>query len=272
MTPERLALHTYTNRPWNIHECLENYARRGLGGVSIWRETIAGEDLKVVRKHLQDSKLKPISLVRGGFFTGPTKAARDAALETNRQALRECEALGLPMMVMVCGATPGQTPAENLDQIAEGLAALLPDAVNAGVRLALEPLHPVYAPDRSAVCTMKAANDLCDRLHHPNVGVALDVYHVWWDADLPAETRRCAAAKRLFAYHICDYKNPVEHPLLDRGIPGEGVIPLRYIHDLVMGTGFDGLVEVEIFSRRWWGENQHRYLDEILSSCARIYA
>ena len=272
MDPSRLAIHTFTTKPWSISECIENYARAGIGGISIWRETVAGCDLAKVKKHLDDSGLEKISLVRGGFFTGRTAEDRAAALEKNRAALRECEALGLPMMVMVCGATPGQTPKENFDQIRDGMAALAPEAANAGVKLAVEPLHPMYCADRSAIPTMKIANDLCDSVNHPMVGIALDVFHVWWDIDLESETKRCADANRLFAYHICDWKQNMDDFLLDRGLPGEGVIPLKQIDHIVRGCGFAGRAEVEIFSRKWWAENQHVHLQTIIDNCRRVYA
>lgn len=272
MDPSRLAIHTFTTKPWSIYECIENYARAGIGGISIWRETIAGCDLAKVRKHLDDSGLQKISLVRGGFFTGKTAGERVAALDKNRAALRECEALGMPMMVMVCGATPGQTPWENFEQIRDGLAALVPEAADAGVKLAVEPLHPMYCADRSAIPTMKIANDLCDAVNHPMVGIALDVFHVWWDLDLECQTRRCASANRLFAYHICDWKQQMDDFLLDRGLPGEGVIPLKQIDHIVRATGFAGLAEVEIFSRKWWSENQHVHLQAIIEGCRRVYA
>jgi sugar phosphate isomerase/epimerase len=192
-------------------------------------------------------------------------------MEKNLAALRECEALSLPMMVMVCGATPGQTPEENVAQIRDGLGTLAPAARDAGVRLAVEPLHPMYAADRSAIASMKAANDVCEAVADPQVGVALDVFHVWWDLDLEAETRRCADAGRLFAYHICDWKQSMDDMLLDRGIPGEGVIPLKKIDTMVRATGFDGLAEVEVFSRHWWSQNQHHSLAAILDACKSIY-
>jgi sugar phosphate isomerase/epimerase len=129
----------------------------------------------------------------------------------------------------------------------------------------------MYAADRSAITTMKAANDLCAAVDHPLLGVALDVFHVWWDLDLEEQTRRCAAAGRLFAYHICDWKRQMDDFLLDRGLPGEGVIPLRAIDTLVRSAGFRGLAEVEIFSRQWWSENQHHHLDTIIANCRRVY-
>ena len=270
MSPDRLAIHTFTNKPWSIHECLENYARRGIGGVSIWRETVAGQDLKAVKKHLDDSGLVPVSLVRGGFFTGKEAPVREAAIASNREALREAEALGLPMIVLVCGATLGQTPEENLDQIRDGIVALLPQAESAGIKLAIEPLHPMYAGDRSAVASMRDANELAESINHPLVGVALDVFHVWWESGLEAQIQRCAAAQRLFAFHVCEFKPDFDHVLLDRGLPGEGVNASARIAKMVQAAGFKGLTEVEIFSRKYWAENQHDFLEKIVASCAAL--
>jgi sugar phosphate isomerase/epimerase len=270
MNPERLATHTFTNKPWSIRECIDSYARRGIGGISIWRETVAGQDLKSVRRQLDDSGLVPVSLVRGGFFTGKDAPVREAAIESNRDALREAEVLGLPMIVLVCGATLGQTPEENLDQIRDGIAALIPQAENAGIRLAIEPLHPMYAGDRSAVASLRDANDLAESLNHPLVGVALDVFHVWWETGLEAQIQRCAAADRLFAFHVCEFKPDFDHVLLDRGLPGEGVNASARIAKMVQATGFAGLTEVEIFSRKYWAENQHDFLEKIVASCAEL--
>lgn len=270
MSPQQLAIHTFTNKPWSIHECIENYARRGIGGISVWRETVAGEDLSAVRRRLDDSGLQKVSLVRGGFFTGKDAATREAGIAANQEALREAEALGLPMIVLVCGATLGQTPEENLEQIRDGIAAILPQAEAAGIRLAIEPLHPVYAGDRSAVASMRDANDLADSLNHPLVGVALDVFHVWWETGLEAQVQRCAAANRLFAFHVCEFKPDFDHVLLDRGLPGEGVNASARIAKMVKAAGFTGLTEVEIFSRKYWAENQHTFLDKIIASCAAL--
>ena len=143
MTRDQLAIHTFTTKPWSIDECIENYARHGFGGISIWRETVAGEDLKRVGKKLKDSGLEPISYVRGGFFTGNTAEKRQAAIADNLQIIRDSEALGLPMIVLVCGATPGQSPAENLEQIEESIREILPAAESAGITLASERLHPL---------------------------------------------------------------------------------------------------------------------------------
>ncbi len=270
MTPDRLAIHTFTTKPWSIDECIENYARHGFGGISIWRETVAGEDLARVGRKLKDSGLKPIAYVRGGFFTSTTREGRHAAIEDNLGVIRDSETLGLPMIVLVGGATPGQSPRENLDQIEEGIRAILPAAEAAGIRLAIEPLHPMYAGDRCAVASMGDANDLCDAIDHPLVGVAADVYHIWWDSKLEQELARCAAAGRLFAFHVCDFRPELEHPLLDRGLPGEGIGACARVAAAVKAAGFSDMTEVEIFSRRLWAENQHHLLDKIAAACAPL--
>jgi len=266
MSPSQLAIHTFTNQPWSIRECIENYARAGIGGISVWRETVAGEDLKTVRDHLTDSGLTPVSLVRGGFFTGKTAPDRNAAIEENLSAIREAEALGLPMIVLVCGATPGQSPEENLAQIEEGILAIIPAAEAANIRLAIEPLHPMYAGDRSAVASLRDANILARKISHPLVGIAVDTFHVWWETNLEAEIKSCAENGHLFAFHICEFKPDFEHPLLDRGLPGEGVNATPRILAMIRNAGFTGLTDVEIFSRKYWSMNQHEFLQKILTS------
>lgn len=266
MSPSQLAIHTFTNQPWSIHECIENYARAEIGGISIWRETISGQYLKMIRKHLDDSGLTPVSLVRGGFFTGTTPTDRETSITTNLAAIKEAEALGLPSIVLVCGATLGHTPEENLQQIEEGIRAILPAAEAANIRLSIEPLHPIYAADRSAVASLRDANLLAQRINHPLVGIAIDTFHVWWETNLEMEINTCADNGHLFAFHICEFKPDFDHPLLDRGLPGEGVNATPRILEIIRQTGFTGLTEVEIFSRKYWAMNQHDFLQKILTS------
>jgi len=270
MTPSQLAVHTFTNQPWSIHECIENYARAEIGGISIWRETLAGQDLKKVRKHLADSGLTPVSLVRGGFFTGKTLGDRHAAIATNLAALNEAEVLGLPSIVLVCGATLGQSPAENLAQIEEGIRAIIPAAEAANIKLSIEPLHPMYAADRSAIASLRDANLLAQRINHPLVGIAIDTFHVWWEIDLETEIKTCADNGHLFAFHICEFKPDFDHPLLDRGLPGEGVNATPRILEMIRKTHFTGLTEIEIFSRKYWAMNQHDFLQKILTSTQNL--
>ena len=271
MSYQDLAVHTFTTKPWSISECIEGYARRGIGGISIWRETVEGEDLCQVAKQVSDAGLTGISLVRGGFFTGKTEKERQGALENNRQVIREAEILELPTVVLVCGATVGQNPRTNYEQIRDGIGALADEAARHGVRLLVEPLHPVYAGDRSGIPSLKVANDLCEELNHANVGIAFDVYHVWWELDLAEQIDRCARNGWLDAYHICDFKPDQSDLLLDRGIMGEGCVDLTGIDQFMSEAGFDGLREVEIFSAKWWERDQDEFLDEILHAYDRIY-
>ena len=271
MSYQDLAVHTFTTKPWSISECIEGYARRGIGGISIWRETVEGEDLCQVAKQVSDAGLTGISLVRGGFFTGKTEKERQGALENNRQVIREAEILELPTVVLVCGATVGQNPRTNYEQIRDGIGALADEAARHGVRLLVEPLHPVYAGDRSGIPSLKVANDLCEELNHANVGIAFDVYHVWWELDLAEQIDRCARNGWLDAYHICDFKPGQSDLLLDRGIMGEGCVDLTGIDQFMSEAGFDGLREVEIFSAKWWEREQDEFLDEILHAYDRIY-
>ncbi len=260
------AIHTFTTKPWSIDQCIDGYARHGFGGISVWRETIAGHDLDRVRKKISDAGLAGVSLVRGGFFTGMTQEQRDASIMENRKAIDEAEALGLPMIVLVCGATPGQIPSDNFLQIEQGLEEILPYAEAAGIRLAVEPLHPMYAGDRSAVCSLRDANDMVERLAHPLLGIAVDVFHVWWELDLQEQIDRCADENHLFAFHVCDFKPDMSHVLLDRGLPGEGVANVGVIDTWVRDAGFAGMTEVEIFSNRYWAEDQDEFLKKIAAT------
>lgn len=272
MSYQDLALHTFTNKPWSITECIENYASRNIGGISIWKETVEGQNLKKIRQHVADAGLTPVSYVRGGFFTGNTEEARQAALSDNRQLIRDAVELGLPSLVLVCGATEGQSPLTNRNQIRDSIASLVDEAAQEGIDLLIEPLHPLYCGNRSAVPTLQVANNLCQEISASNLKIAVDVYHVWWDHELQHELARCAQNNWLAAYHICDFKAEQSDPLLDRGIMGEGCANLTEIDKWVMQDHqFSGLREVEIFSSHWWGQDQNLFLDKILEAYDRIY-
>ena len=271
MSYPELAVHTFTTRGWSMSECIEGYARREIGGISVWRETLEGEDLCSVRKHMADAGLEGMALVRGGFFTGATAGERAAAIEKNRECLLEAEALGLPLVVLVCGATPGQTARENYEQIRDGIGVIAQEADRMGIRLSIEPLHPIYAGDRSGICSLRDANNLAGELSLPNVGVAVDVYHVFWEVDLQDQLQRSADHGWLDAYHICDFKPDQEDILLDRGIMGEGSIALGEIDKWIREAGFEGRREVEILSRKWWNRDQNEFLDRILEAYDKLY-
>jgi sugar phosphate isomerase/epimerase len=267
MTPavmDRLCIHTATTRPLTLELALEVYASAGVSGITVWRDALAGRDAAHVGRQIAESGLTPVSLCRGGFFVSPEEAVRRRAVQDNKQALREAAAVGAPLVVLVCGADPGVSLPSARDQIVAGIEELLPLSEELRVKLAIEPLHPMYADTRSAVNTMCSANDLCDRVDHPMVGVAVDVYHVWWDPDLQNQIARCG--ERVMAFHVCDWKSPTRDLLTDRGLMGEGCIPIRQIRSWVEETGFSGFIEVEIFSTEYWAQDQTSYVDRIVSA------
>ena len=263
---DRLCIHTITTKPWAIETSAAKFAAAGVKGITVWRDALAGRDIARTGQGLRDHGLAVVSLCRGGFFPAVTATARQAALDDNRRAIAEAHALGAPLVVLVCGAVPGQPLAESRRQISDGIAALLPDCHASGVKLAIEPLHPMYADTRSAVNTLAQANDMVEQLRSPLVGVAVDVYHVWWDPALEAEIARCGRLGALFAYHVCDWRTPTLDLLNDRGLMGEGCIPLRQIRGWVEATGFRGFNEVEVFSTRLWAVDQDEYLQKIVQA------
>ncbi len=213
---------------------------------------------------IEDAGLIVTGLCRGGMFTAADGAGRAAAIDENRRAVDEAAAIGARCLVLVVGGpTPGSKDlAGARAQVRDGIGHLLDHARSAGMPLAVEPLHPMYAADRACVNTLKHANDLCDELG-AGLGLAVDVYHVWWDPDLEAEIKR-AGAGRLLAFHICDWLVPTTDLLLDRGMMGDGVIDIPRIRACVEAAGYAGLREVEIFSAaNWW----KRDADEVLRTC-----
>lgn len=263
---DKLCIHTITTKPWAIETSAAKFAAAGVKGITVWRDALAGRDIAKTGQLLRDHDLSIVSLCRGGFFPATTADGRAKALDDNRKAIAEAHALGAPLIVLVCGAVPGQPLTESRRQIVDGIAALLPDCQAAGVKLAIEPLHPMYAGDRSAVNTLAQANDMVAQLKSPLVGVALDTYHVWWDPALEQEINRCAQLNALFAYHVCDWRTPTVDMLNDRGLMGEGCIPLRQIRAWVEATGYRGFNEVEIFSTRLWATDQDEFLAKIVQA------
>ena len=262
----RLCVHTATTKPLALPEAIRAYREAGVAGITVWRDAVAVVGLKEAANLLAGSGLQVVSLCRGGFFPGVLAADRHKALDDNRRAVDEAVAIGAPLIVLVCGAVPGMPLTEARKQITEGIASLIPYAKQGGVKLGIEPLHPMYAADRSAVNTLGQANDMVEVLASPSAGVALDVYHVWWDDHLQSEISRTAQLNALFAYHVCDWRPNTRDLLLDRGLMGEGCIPLRQIRSWVEAAGFSGMIEVEIFSTERWNGDQIAYLQQIRSA------
>lgn len=262
----RLCLHTITTKPWNIEEASVNFPASGIKGITIWRDALIDRDIKKTGDMLRQNGLSIVSLCRGGFFPAREAVRRKAAIDDNRRAIEEAYELGTDKIVLVCGADPSQALGESRKQIYDGIAAILPDAGAAGIKLAIEPLHPMYADTRSAINTLAQANDLAESLNSQWLGVAVDVYHLWWDPALESEIKRCGEHNNLLAFHICDWKSPTTDMLNDRGLMGEGCIPLKKIRSWVEGAGFTGFIEVEIFSDKYWKMDQHEFLKKVIES------
>ena len=259
----KLCIHTITTKPWDIETAIKKYAKSGVKGITIWRQWLEGRSLATVRRSIKDVGLTVVSTCRGGFFPSTSPKKRHDAIDDNKRAIDEAEALGAPMVVLVCGADPEQSLEDSRKQIHDGIQACLDHSKAANVKLAIEPLHPMYAADRSAINTLLQANDMAEAINNSFIGVAVDIYHLWWDPDLEQQIYRCGKAGNLLAFHICDWRIPTIDMLNDRGLMGEGCINIKQIRGWVEKAGFDGFNEVEIFSNRWWQADQEKFLGEI---------
>jgi sugar phosphate isomerase/epimerase len=262
----KLCVHTITTKPWNIETAADKFAHAGIKGITVWRDALVDRNLKKTGDLLRANGLEIVSLCRGGFFPSKDKSIRAAAIAENKKAIDEAETLGTRSVVLVCGSEPGQPLEESRKQIMEGINEVLQHAVAANVKLAIEPLHPMYADTRSAINTLRQANDIAEKINSDFVGVAIDVYHLWWDPDLQAEIKRCGEARKIFAFHICDWNVPTNDLLFDRGLMGDGCVNIRQIRGWVEEAGFNGFNEVEIFSNKFWAQDQDDYLKKIISA------
>jgi sugar phosphate isomerase/epimerase len=254
-----LSLNTATvKKQWNLAQAIEGCARHGIRGISPWRDQVAEMGLKNAASSIKKHALTVTGLCRGGFFT-----AKDWR-EDNRRAIEEAHELGAQCLVLVVGGllAGSKDLSGSRERVRDGIAAMLPEAKKAGVPLAIEPLHPMQAAERACINTLEQALDLCDGLGD-GLGVAVDVYHVWWDPKLEQQIKR-AGKKRLLAHHICDWLVPTRDLLNDRGMMGDGVIDLPRIRSWVEAAGYSGFQEVEIFSELdWWKRDP----DEVLRIC-----
>lgn len=250
-------------------EAVDICLKQGITQIAPWRDQVAKVGLEEAVRIVRANGLKLTGLCRGGFFPAIDRAGWEKNLDDNRRAIDEAAALGADCLVLVVGGLPGSSKdiAAARLMVSDGIAAVLPHAQAAGVPLAIEPLHPMYAADRACVNTLGQALDICEQLGE-DVGVAIDVYHVWWDPDLAEQIARAGRMKRIFAHHICDWLVPTKDMLTDRGMMGDGVIDLKGIRRMIEEAGFLGAQEVEIFSAdNWW----KRPADEVIATCVERY-
>jgi sugar phosphate isomerase/epimerase len=260
---EMLSINTATVRKqWPLDRIIDECARRGIRAISPWRDQVAQVGIDAIARHLKDTGIALSGYCRGGFFPAADPAGLRRALDDNRRAIDEARFLNSPCLVLVVGSLPGALDgnpeyrdiSRARQEVVDGIAQSLEYAKDVGMPLAIEPLHPMQAADRACVNTLEQALDICDRLDPEQrrmLGVAIDLYHVWWDPKLEAEIVR-AGKNRLFAYHVCDWLTPTRDLVNDRGMMGDGVIELKKCRAWVEGAGYSGFSEVEIFSDHWW--------------------
>jgi sugar phosphate isomerase/epimerase len=269
-----LSLNTATVRKQgNLVEIIEACARHGIRAIDPWRDQVATIGLDRAVRAVRDAGLDLSGYCRGGMFTADS-AHRIEARDDNRRAVDEAKALGAPCIVLVVGglpqySRPGSVASRDIaaarTQVDDAIAEMLDYARLAQMPLAIEPLHPAYAADRACVNTTGQALDICDRLDPRRtgaLGVALDVYHIWWDPELLPQIAR-AGRDRLLAFHVCDWLVPTRDILNDRGMMGDGVIDIPSIRSALEAQGFDGYSEIELFSNDWWDKP----MDEVLRAC-----
>jgi len=278
-THEWLSINTATVRKSNgldlpLPQIIEACVERDIGAISPWRDQVAAAGLPLISQLVKQHGLKLSGYCRGGMFPAADAAGIAAADLDNRKALDEACELNAECLVLVVGGLPGALAgraahkdiALSRTQVTDGIAKLLEYAKACGMPLAIEPLHPMYAADRACINTMEQALDVCDALDPERtgaLGVAVDVYHVWWDPKLQSQIQR-AGQKRLLAFHVCDWLTPTTDLLNDRGMMGDGVIDIPKIRAWVEAEGFKGFSEVEIFSTGHWWQQDHR---QVLDTC-----
>jgi sugar phosphate isomerase/epimerase len=267
-----LSINTATVRKqWRLDRIVDECARRGIRAISPWRDQVAAVGLEAIERQLKATGIGLSGYCRGGFFPAAEAAGLAAALADNRRAVDEACALGAPCLVLVVGSLPGALEgkaayrdiARARAEVRDGIAATLEYARRVGMPLAIEPLHPMQAAERACINTLEQALDLCDELDPARsgaLGVAVDLYHVWWDPKLSQQIAR-AGRERLLAYHVCDWLTPTRDLLNDRGMMGDGVIELKKVRGWMEAAGYAGFAEVEIFSDHWWSQPGEEVLD-----------
>ncbi|MBG0830840.1 sugar phosphate isomerase/epimerase [Planomonospora sp. ID67723] len=278
----RFSLNQWTTKRWSVAEAVDGCVRHGVEAVGLWRQDVAAQGLDQTVKLVRDAGLRVSSLCRGGFLTSGSAES----LDDNRRAIDEAAALEAACLVMVVGGLPGVVPGEPPDtagdgisrdlagareRVAEALAVLAPYAGERGVRLALEPLHPMYCADRAVLSTLAQALDLAEPHPAEQVGVVVDTFHVWWDPQVFEQIAR--AGERIASYQVCDFLHPLPADvLLGRGVMGDGVIDFAPLNRAVAAAGYTGDIEVEIFNAEVWAADPDEVLARVKARFGELVA
>lgn len=253
----RLSLNQYTTFNWSTREAVEGCRKAELSWIGLWRDKVKAQGLNETLRLLRENEVKVSSLCRGGFFPATTQQKRAAATEDNKRAIDECATLGTDTLVLVCGGIHANNDLDGARQMVfDGIATIVPYAQERGVKLGIEPLHPLYAADRNVIVTLTQANDFALELNKTftqykiPVGVVIDVFHIWWDPYVYSEIER--ARGHIFGFHVCDWLAPMPDVLKGRGMMGDGYIEIRRLREAVEAAGYAGPIECEIFNQTVW--------------------
>ena len=258
----RLSLNQITTPRWSVQEAADACARRSVPAIALWRHKIAEQGLPASVRAVRDAQLHVSSVCRGGMFPAETAEQRRLNIEDNFRAVDEAAALQADALVMVVGgASPVGIEAAR-QMVRDGLAELAPYAQSAGVKLGLEPLHPMFAGDRSVLTTIAEATGMASPYQVQQVGVVLDVFHIWWDPNVMLQI--ADVAPRIMGFHVSDWLVPLPDVLLGRGMMGDGIIDLRALRDAVDAMGYTDPIEVEIFNQAIWDADPDDVLDRVV--------
>ncbi|WP_035349807.1 sugar phosphate isomerase/epimerase family protein [Edaphobacter aggregans] len=247
----RLSFNQMTAGKATLREVVDACVRHGVEWIGPWRHAV-GDDPGAAGRMIRDAGLRVSSLCRGGMFPAATAEERRKRIDDNLRAIDEAAALRTDLLVLVNGPAPGRDIEGARQMVVEGIAAIVDHAEKSGVRLGVEPLHPMFAADRSVVVTMGEANEIAARFDARRVGLVVDVYHIWWDPQVYAEIAR--TAERIFAFHVSDWIVPTPDMLMGRGMMGDGVIEIHRLREAVERAGYTGPIEVEIFNEELWAQ------------------
>ncbi|MDL4840260.1 sugar phosphate isomerase/epimerase family protein [Aquibacillus rhizosphaerae] len=261
---KNLSLNQITTEQWNLREAVEGCVRKEIPWISLWRHKIEEIGLAESKRIVTDAGLKVSSLCRGGMFPAATAKERQVKIDDNKRAIEEAAELGTDTLVLVCGPGPDRDIDAARSSVENGIEALVPFAESHGVKLAIEPLHPMYAADRSVIVTLDQANTIAEQYTPQQVGVVVDVFHVWWDPDLYNQITR--ASGRIHGFHVSDWIVPVPDMFKGRGMMGDGVIEIRRIRKAVEAAGYHGPIEVEIINQSLWDQPGDDVLKKIKES------
>lgn len=261
----RFSINQMTVKQLSMPELVDACRDLGIGNVGLWREPVQSYGVEETAKLVRDAGLTVTTLCRGGFFTAIDPDERAAALDDNRRAVDEAATLGTDTLVLVSGGLPAGSKDLHgaRERIADALSVLGPYAEEHGVKLAIEPLHPMYASDRCVVSTLTQALDLAERFPAQQVGVTVDTYHIWWDDNAPAQIARAGAGGRIHTFQLADWTTPLPEGVLNgRGQIGDGAIDMREWQRYVEAAGYTGAIEVELFNDALWARDGREVLAE----------